>query len=348
MKKARLLSIFGLMTLLLGGCGKDFQSTLVPQGEIAKNQYQLLLLTSAIMVGVVIVVTVLFLFIIFRFRAKKHHSSYIPKQVEGSHTLEIIWTVIPIVLLLILAVPTVNYTFKFADTTPIDQKNIPKDTVLINVTSHQFWWEFEYVVNGKKFITSQELVIPTNKKVYLNLKSSDITHSFWVPSLAGKIDTNMENDNKMYLEADKLGTYNGFCAEFCGPSHALMQFKVKAVSQGDYDSWVAGMMNVNQKGAATSAQQGAAIFQQNCISCHAISTSDSRPASARVAPNLANFGNRALVAGIAENNKANIVKWLTDTANMKPGNKMAGKFGTLTTEQANQLADYLSGLKVNK
>ncbi|MGM9986644.1 MAG: cytochrome c oxidase subunit II [Bacillaceae bacterium] len=346
MKRARLLSLFALVTLLLGGCGKEFQSTLIPKGEVAKDQYDLLLLTTAIMVGVVIIVTLIFIYIIFKFKAKKGQEDVIPKQVEGNHTLEIIWTVIPIILLLILAVPTVSYTFKFADVKPMEKKQLAKDTVVVNVTSRLFWWEYEYVVGDKKIVTSQELVIPTDKRVYLNLKSSDIKHSFWVPSLAGKMDTNIETDNKMWIKADSEGTYNGFCTEFCGPSHALMQFKVKAIPQSEYDSWIASMTDFKPQVASASAKEGEAIFQKNCISCHAIETNDKRPVTARTAPNLANFGDRDTVAGIADNTKENIVKWLTETKEMKPGNKMAGAYPKLNDKDAEALADYLLELKV--
>ena len=117
-----------------------------------------------------------------RFRQKKGQEDYIPEQVEGNHKLEIIWTVIPIILLLILAVPTVTYTFKLADVSAMEKKNIDKDTIVVDVTANLYWWEFSY---KSKIVTSQDLVIP-QVKVYLNLKGADIKHSFWVPSLAGK------------------------------------------------------------------------------------------------------------------------------------------------------------------
>ncbi|MFD3448011.1 cytochrome c oxidase subunit II [Microbacteriaceae bacterium 4G12] len=347
-KQWRLVSLVSLLALLLGGCGKDFQSTLIPQGEVAKMQYDLLLLSTGIMVLVVLVVTVIFVYVILRFRQKKGQEDYIPKQVEGSHKLEIIWTVIPILLLLVLAVPTVTYTFKLADVKPAEKKNPDKDTVIIDVTAHLYWWEFEY--KGDKVVTSQDLVIPTGKKVYLNLKGADIKHSFWVPSLAGKMDTNTENTNKMWIQADKEGTYNGFCTEFCGPSHSLMQFKVKALNESGFKDWIASMQKLDGKKSAASsqAQEGQKIFEQSCIGCHATGSNDTRPPSARIAPNLANFGDRDMVAGIAENNDENVKKWLKDPEGMKPGNKMTGKYGNLTDGQIDALNAYLKTLKAEK
>ena len=324
-KQWRLLSLVSLVALLLGGCGKAFQSTLIPQGEVAKMQYDLLLLASAIMIGVVLVVTIIFLYVIVRFRQRKGQENYIPKQV-----------------------PTVTYTFKLADVSGMEKKNIDKDTIVVDVTANLYWWEFSY--NNEKLVTSQDLVIPTGKKVYLNLKGSDIKHSFWVPSLAGKMDTNPDNVNKMWIKADKAGTYNGFCAEFCGPSHALMQFKVKAVNESEYKKWVASMKELNGKKAvaSTQEQEGKQIFEKSCMGCHAVGANDSRPPSARIAPNLANFADRDMVAGIAENNEQNVKKWLKDPESMKPGNKMTGKYGNLTDDQVEALNAYLKTLKVEK
>lgn len=347
-KQWRLVSLVSLLSLLLGGCGKEFQSTLIPQGEAAKMQYDLLILSSVIMVFVVAVVSVIFFYVIVKFRQKKGQEHVIPKQVEGSHKLEIIWTVIPILLLLILAVPTVTYTFKLADVSASEKAKLDKDTVVIDVTARLYWWEFAYKTD--KVVTSQELVIPTGKKVYLNLKGADIKHAFWVPSLAGKIDTNTENTNKMWIQADKAGTYNGFCTEFCGPSHALMQFKVKALEESEYKAWIAAMEKQDGKETADTAQaqQGEEIFQQSCVGCHAVAGNDSRPAAARIAPSLANFGDRELVAGIAEQTDENIKHWLKDPESMKPGNKMTGKYGNLTDQEIDALTVYLKSLKVTQ
>ncbi len=348
MKQWRLISLVSLLALLLGGCGKAFQSTLIPQGEVAKMQYDLLLLSSAIMVFVVLIVTAIFIYVIVKFRQKKGQEHVIPRQVEGNHKLEIIWTVIPILLLLVLAVPTVTYTFKLADVKPAQKQQLDKDTVVIDVTARLYWWEFAY--KNEKVVTSQDLIIPTGKKIYLNLKGADIKHSFWVPSLAGKTDTNPENTNTMWLQADKAGTYNGFCAELCGPSHALMQFKVKAVNESEYKDWVAAMKKQDgkQPAASAQAQEGQQIFQKSCIGCHAVDANDARPPAARVAPNLANFGDRDMVAGVLEHTDKNLKAWLKDPESVKPGNLMSEKYGNLTDEQIDALTAYLSGLKVKK
>ncbi|MCZ0754229.1 cytochrome c oxidase subunit II [Anoxybacillus sp. J5B_2022] len=346
----RLFSLFSVMALLLAGCGKPFLSTLQPAGEVADMQYSLMLLSTAIMVLVIIVVTIIFVYVVVRFRQRKGEEKKIPKQVEGSHKLEIIWTVIPILLLIILAVPTVSATFKLADVKPMNKEKRNKDIVVVNVRANLYWWEFEYPDYG--IITSQDLVVPTNERVYFNLKASDVKHSFWIPAVGGKMDTNVDNKNQFWLEFDQKATdkaggiFYGKCAELCGPSHALMDFKVKPLPREEFDQWVEKMKNAKPVVTDSVAKEGEAIFNKSCIGCHAVSPVDKRPEQARTAPNLANFGDRTRIAGILEHNEENLKKWLKDPNSVKPGNKMAGTYGNLTDAQINALTKYLMSLKV--
>lgn len=343
MKMWRLATLFTTLALFLSGCGKENTSTLIPKGEVAKMQYDLIMLSLAIMVLVCVVVTVIFLFVIIKFRQRKGKEDVIPKQVEGSHTLEIIWTVIPIILLIVLAIPTVTMTFDLADTKEINKKN--SDAVVVDVTAKAFWWEFKY--KKDEVVTSQELVIPVGERVYFKLKGGDIKHSFWVPALGGKMDTNTDNVNEMYLVADEAGTYQGYCAEFCGPSHGLMQFEVIALPKDEYDQWVQDMKTTKHVAVTAEAQAGEELFAKNCLSCHAIEGTDKNPDVAAVAPNLANFGDRNLVGGINKQNEKNIKEWIANSAKVKPGSKMPS-FENLTEEELNELTAYLMGLKVAK
>lgn len=349
--KWRLFSLLTMIALVLSGCGEPFLSTLTPAGEVAKTQYDLMILSTAIMVGVIIVVTVIFIYVLLRFRRK---DETIPKQIEGSHKLEIIWTVIPILLLLILAVPTVASTFHLADVSPMEKKNKDgkRDVLVVNVRANLYWWEFEYPDQG--IITGQDLVVPTDEKIYFNVKSADIKHSFWIPAVGGKLDTNPEVDNKFWLTfdsdaAEKAGNlFYGKCAELCGPSHALMDFKVKTVSRTEFDQWVKDMQNAKEPKAETaSAKQGEEIFNNSCIGCHAVSPQDGRPEEARQAPNLATFGERSRIAGILEHNEEELKKWLKDPQKIKPGNKMPD-YGQMSEEELDALTEYLMGLKVQE
>jgi cytochrome c oxidase subunit II len=343
----RLISMFAILTLILSGCGQPFLSTLRPAGEVADMQYDLMKLSTLIMVGVIVVVLVIFIMVMVKFKRKDEK---IPKQVEGSHKLEIIWTVIPILLLLILAVPTVAATFKLADVSPMDKKD--SDALVINVRSNLYWWEFEYP--DQKIVTGQDLVVPTDERVYFNLKSSDVKHSFWIPAVGGKLDTNTESVNKFWLEFDSKRSeeaadlFYGKCAELCGPSHALMDFKVKTMSRDDFDSWVAAMQDVKEPAQAQTdlAQQGQEIFNQSCVSCHAVTPSNETPEAARLAPNLTNFGERSRVAGVLDFNKEEIKNWIRTPEAYKPGNLMTDKYPEMNEEQLDALAEYLMGLKV--
>ncbi len=345
----RLFPLLVVLAFVLSGCGEPHLSTLQPAGEVAKQQYDLMLLSTAIMVGVILVVVVIFLYVIFKFRRK---DDKIPKQVEGNHKLEIIWTAIPILLLIILAVPTVASTFELGNTEEMDREDT--DAVIVNVRANLYWWEFEYP--NEKIVTSQELVVPTDEKIYFNLKASDVKHSFWVPSAGGKLDTNTDNVNKFWLEfdskkAEEAGNiFYGKCAELCGPSHALMDFKVKAVSRDAYDNWIADMQTVTEPKQATTAtaQQGQEIYNNSCIGCHAVTPSNATPEAARLAPNLGNFGERDTIAGILEHNEDNLKKWIQDPEAIKPGNKMTGTYGKLSDEELDALTEYLMGLKTQE
>ncbi|MBO0959247.1 cytochrome c oxidase subunit II [Neobacillus sp. MM2021_6] len=348
--KWRLTSLFAILALILSGCsGERYVSALRPAGEVADMQYGLMKLSTYVMVGVIIVVMLIFVIIMVRFRRK---DDKIPKQVEGSHTLEILWTAIPILLLLILAVPTVSATFKLADVKEMDKKDTK--ALVINVRSHLYWWDFEYP--GQKIVTSQELVVPTDEKVYFNLKSLDVKHSFWIPAVGGKLDMNTDNINKFWLEfddkrANEAGNlFYGKCAELCGPSHALMDFKVKAMSRDKFDSWVSAMQDVKepQKAQTDLAAEGQDIFNQSCIGCHAVTPANKMPETARLAPNLTNFGDRSRVAGILDHKKEDLKNWIKNPETYKPGNQMTGKYQDLSDDQLDALAEYLMGLKVQE
>ena len=339
------------MTVFLSACGEEYISTLTPAGPVGKEQMNILLLATAIMSFVVIVVSVIYLLAFAKFRRSKVGENFMPKQVEGSHTLEVIWTVIPIVLLLILAVPTLTATYKFADVAAMDEVDEEgnKTALTVNVAAKLYWWEFEYPDLG--IVTGQELVVPTDEKVYFNLIASDVKHSFWIPAVGGKMDTNVENVNKFYLQFDKEsgdlkdGVFYGKCAELCGPSHALMDFKVKTLDRAAFDAWVASMKATEGNTAdANSTDAGEAAFAKSCLGCHAVSGVGTASVVPLSGPNLATFGDRNRVAGILEHNVENTADWIMDTQEYKPGNTMPSKL--VTEEEAKAIAEYLMTLKV--
>ncbi len=348
LKKWRLFGLLAALTVFLSACGEDYLSTLRPSGPVGQEQLNILILAVVVMTFVVIVVSTIYLVAFAKFRRAKVGENFMPKQVEGSHTLEVIWTVIPIILLLILAVPTLTATYKFADVAAMDEVNENGDptALTVNVTAKLYWWEFEYPAQG--IITAQELVVPTGEKVYFNLKAADVKHSFWIPAVGGKMDTNVENVNKFYLQFDKEseglkdGVFYGKCAELCGPSHALMDFKVKTLSPEAFDAWVAAMQDTEGATAdVNSTDAGEAAFANSCLSCHAVSA----VAGAGVGPNLTAFGDRNRVAGFKDHTVEDTVDWIMYPEENKPGNLMTGKYN-VTEEEAQAIAEYLMTLKV--
>ncbi|MDC3416514.1 cytochrome c oxidase subunit II [Aquibacillus salsiterrae] len=338
MGKIRALFLLSSLALILSGCGRENLTAFLPKGYGAEVSLNLIIISLAVMIFVFIVVMIIYTVVLVKYRRKKGQEDYIPKQTEGNKALEIIWTVIPILLLVIIAVPTVSATFDLAD------ESEKEDTLNIKVTGNQYWWHFSY--EDEEIQTSQDLYIPVGKRIYLNMVSSDVLHSFWVPSITGKMDTNPENENTMYIEAYEEGVYWGKCAELCGPSHSLMDFKIVAVSEEEYNQWVTDMQNFDAEAVpeTASAQEGQELFQNNCISCHALGSSP-----VAVAPNLTDFGNRTKIAGVLDFDKETLVGWISNPEEFKEGNKMTNaeylKNGSLSEEEISKIADYLLQLK---
>src|SRR5699024_6584602 len=190
--------------------------------------------------------------------------------------------------------------------------------------------------------------IPVNTKVYIHLITNDVLHSFWVPSISGKLDVNPENTNTMFIEAYEEGVYFGKCAELCGPSHSLMDFKVVVVSEEEYDQWVEDMQDFDSEKLELDevAIEGEELFnEKGCASCHATDTQNYSAGSVPVGPDLTNFGDHSRVAGYLDYTKENIVEWIQDPESLKPGNKMTGAYEPLNDDEADKIAEYLMQLK---
>ncbi|AOZ92437.1 cytochrome c oxidase subunit II [Paenibacillus crassostreae] len=339
----RLLPMLAIFTLLLAGCGREDLSVLKPQGPVAQGQFDLIKLSISIMLVVLVIVFALAAFVLIKFRRRPGQTE-MPEQVEGNFKLEVIWTVIPLVLVLVLAVPTVKEVFAFGE----DHSN-DDNAIKVKVTSHQYWWEFEYPQYD--ITTAQDLIIPTNRDIAFELKTMDVIHSFWVPSLSGKLDTNPDGTiNKFSFSAPNEGVYLGKCAELCGPSHGFMEFKVKSVSQESFDQWVTAM---KEPMVPIEDVALAETFKNQCLTCHAVG--DQGGSSG---PNLTGIGSRETVASILLNSDVageytnpvedNLKEWLIDPQSVKPGNKMpAPKDLGLTDDEINGIAEYLANYKLD-
>ncbi len=168
---------------------------------------------------------------IFRFRRRPDGGT--PKQVHGNTALEITWTAIPAVILIFIAIPTVRTIFQ-------TQAKASPDALQVQVIGHQWWWEFKYPQYG--ITTANELYLPNGRTVNFELKTFDVLHSFWIPQLGGKRDLISNRSNFLWFTPNKdlpSSAFNGFCAEYCGSSHANMKFRVFAVAQNEFDMWAA-------------------------------------------------------------------------------------------------------------
>lgn len=331
------LTLFGMLLLVLTGCGEENLSALRPKGTGAEISFDLMMLSIYIMLIVFFVVVIIFTYVIIKFRMRRGDEEIIPEQVEGNTTLEVIWTAIPILLLLILAIPTVLGTFTLAAEEPAEGD----DTVQVKVTAHQYWWDFDYP--ELEFNTAQDMYIPVGEKVYIELTSEDVIHSFWVPALAGKMDNNPGLINAMWIEANEPGVYKGKCAELCGPSHALMDFKVIALEKDEFNEWASEMQTAESEPQSDVAQAGEEIFTDSCISCHAVGEE-----GGNIGPDLTSFGDRETLAGFLDMTDENMVDWIKDPQALKPANHMPGFDDQLDDDEINALVAYLKELKVNQ
>jgi cytochrome c oxidase subunit 2 len=180
--------------------------------------------------GIVVFVLVesLLVYILVKFRDRDGNRE--AKQFHGNSTLEIGWTLIPAVILAFIAVPTIRTIFE-------EQAKAPANALQVQVIGHQWWWEFRYPESG--VVTANELYLPVGRTVSFALTTKDVLHSFWAPQLNGKRDLISNHTNYLWYKPDSAFAWNGFCAEYCGTSHAFMRFKVFTVAPRDFDAWVA-------------------------------------------------------------------------------------------------------------
>ena len=259
--------------------------------------------------------------------------SPIPKQIPGNRNVEIAWTIIPFLIVILLLAMTIS-AMNRADPPPAPSPDLV-------VTGHQFWWQADYPGSG--VITANEIHIPTGKPLSVRLESKDVLHEFWVPELTRKMTNVPGQPNHIWLQADKPGTYIGQCSEFCGTQHAWMRILVVADEPSKFEEWQRAQLQPGQAATSDATAKGLTLFQTStCINCHAIR--GVAGADLRVAPDLTHVGSRRqLGAGILENTPANMRLWLKSPQHIKPGALMPDF--NLTDEQLDQLSAYLSTLQ---
>ena len=342
-----------LALLLVAGCasagdGALPQNALDPAGPVARIQDRLWDLVFPVAVVVFILVQGLIIVAVVKFRDRGEDRP--PRQIAGNTRLEVMWTIIPALILVGIAVPTIATIFRLAGP-PAD------DALTVRVIGKQYWWQFEYLNAGpgEPIRTASELHIPIDREVFIELEGRpgetedvvDVIHSFWVPRLAGKQDYVPGHIRTMRIQADEPGTYQGQCAEFCGLSHADMRFAVIAHEPADFDAWLATQRAPAGEPTSGLLRQGEQLFsQQQCFTCH---TLDGHPdnANARTGPALTHFAERQKFAGYTyDRTDENLRQWVSNPQSLKLGAQMP-PYGTgvaLSDQELDALVAYLQSL----
>jgi len=297
------------------GLGGSPTSIFNPAGTPAHSVFGLSMLVLGITASIFLVVAGLLLYALLRYRHRPADENALrePAQIYGSNQIELSWTVIPIltVVMLFLATARVIYTTEHA-TKPVDSLDV-------TVIGHQFWWEYRYPKLG--IVTANELHIPVSDPkhptpTYLTMSSADTDHSFWIPRLAGKMDLIPNKVNTMWIDPQTPGLYLGQCAQYCGTQHAKMLLRVYADTPAQFAAWVTQQRKVATQDIASTA--GRAVFEHNaCISCHTIGGT---VATGRFGPDLTHVASRDTIAsGSVPNSAANLRMFVDDPAHFKPG-----------------------------
>lgn len=210
----------------------------------------------------------------------------------------------------------------------------------VEVIGHQWWWEVRYPDQG--FTTANEIVLPVDRQVRVELTSVDVIHSLWVPSLNGKMDLIPGQVTELPLEATSPGVFWGICAEYCGMQHAKMNLTVRAVSQDEFTVWADGQAQPAPLPARGTAEaDGLQVFLGSaCVYCHTIRGTN---ASGRAGPDLTHLASRlTLGAGAVPNTRGNLGGWIVNSQTTKPGNRMPPMY--ISGQELQDLLAYLETL----
>jgi len=287
-----------------------------PASTPAHTIFGLSMFVLAVTAIIFAVVFTLLAWSLVKFRGKTADADREPAQVYGSTQIELAWTVIPVLIVVVLFLATARVIHAIQDA--------PKPAAAVDVTviGHQYWWEFRYPKLG--IVTANELHIPVSDPrhptpTFLKLLSADTDHSFWVPELGGKTDLIPNHPNEMWMDPSRPGLYLGQCAQYCGTQHAKMLLRVSVDTPAEFDAWV----RAQQRDAIQDekARAGKRIFETtSCINCHAVSGT---AANGRFGPDLAHLMSRTTIAsGAAENTHANLRLWIQNPDAIKPGSLM--------------------------
>jgi cytochrome c oxidase subunit II len=308
-----------------------------PASTPAQSIFDLSIFVLEVTAAIFVVVFSLLAYAVVKFRKRAAADGREPAQIYGSSQLELAWTVIPVLIVVVL--------FLAAARVIADIQNAPQPSNAIQVTviGHQFWWEYRYP--SLKVVTANELHIPVSDPAhptptFLTLLSADTDHSFWVPRLAGKTDLIPNHPNSTWLDPHETGLYLGQCAQYCGTQHALMLLRVYVDSREDFDRWIQQQSQPAHVNGNIS--EGQKLFERTaCVNCHTIAGT---AAHGTFGPDLTHLMSRQTIAsGAAKNNIGSLIAWIYKPDAIKPGSKMPSM--GLSIPQSAAVASYLATLR---
>lgn len=308
-----------------------------PQSSPAHAIFNLSLFVLAICAVIFVIVFSLLTYSVIKFRRRANDDGREPPPIYGSNQIELAWTVIPVLIVLVLFLATARVIHG------IQQAKPPAEAIEVIAVGHQFWWEFRYPALG--VVTANELHVPVSHTshptpTFITLLSADTDHSFWVPRLAGKTDLIPNRENHMWIDPDEPGIFIGQCAQYCGTQHAKMLLRVYVDSPDQFKKWVQEQSKPAQM--SESAKEGRRIFETTaCINCHAVSGT---VADGRFGPDLTHLMSRDTIAsGAASNTSENLRLWIHDPETIKPGSLMPAM--NLNQQDLDAVTAYLETLR---
>jgi cytochrome c oxidase subunit 2 len=303
-------------------------NVLNPAGSAAHDIKTLTLQVCAILSVVLITVWMLLAVVIVRGRRRPESEA---SRTSGNLRVEIIWTIIPALIVAVLFFLTVRTTEQLAFGDP---------SVRFGVVGHQWWWEFDYGPQG--FKTANEVYVPVDHTLYADLSSADVIHSFWVPQLAGKVQAIPGRVNHIAFTPLTAGTYLGECSDFCGMEHARMRFLMKVVSAAEYAAWIQHQQQPAATPTGAEAVAGGRLMPTvACGGCHTVRGTTMQ---GTFGPDLTHFGSRSGIgANTLVNTPQNLLTWIQDPQAVKPGCQMPQI--PLPLQQQQELVAYLGELK---
>ena len=318
------------------GAFPGVQSAFEPAGQGAEQIDALAFVLTAVGAAVFLVFCVALAYAVSH---RRRSAGPRPAEADRRSTRWIVLTGAAIPLLIL--VPILFYTFHAL------RANDPANrdpALVVEVRGKQWWWEVRYVDSdpARRFITANEIRVPVGRPVELHLYSDDVIHSFWVPSLQGKMDLIPGRRNVFWLQADSVGVYRGQCAEYCGLQHARMVLLVHAESPEEYEAWAARqrLPAAARNDSAGQAAEGA-FLSSGCILCHTVRGT---PAGGRLGPDLTHLASRSsLAGGILPNTRASLMGWVANPQALKPGSKMPSV--PLAPDTLHAIVHYLMGLE---